>query len=102
MLFTRSPPFSSPSVSSSVESESSPAHTAFISNSRHVENHQHTGYSLTNTTFTTNGPSNNTLLSTSESHYSQLSDQDSFYSLFSTSSSSSPSIPLTPIKTITH
>ncbi|CAF3874288.1 unnamed protein product [Adineta steineri] len=102
MLFTRSPPFSSPSVSSSVESESSPAHTASISNSRHVENHQHTGYSLTNTTFTTNGPSNNTLLSTSESHYSQLSDQDSFYSLFSTSSSSSPSIPLTPIKTITH
>ena len=97
MLFTPSPPLSSQSVSSSVGSESSSIQTASISNARNVENQLHTE---SNTILVSNGPTNKQLLSTSQSHVSQLPDQDYFYSPFSSSSSSRPSIQLTPTKTI--
>jgi hypothetical protein len=99
MLFTPSPPLSSQSVSSSVGSESPSIQTASIFNTRDVENLLHTESLSNNTILVTNGPSNNQLLSTSQSHFSQLFDQDYFYSPFSSSSSSRPSIHLTPTKT---
>ena len=102
MLFTPSPPLPSQSISSLIGSESPPTHTVSISNARDVENQLRTDSVLNNITLEVNGSSHNPLLSTSESHCSQLSDPDSFYSPFSTSSSSPPSIQLTPIKTITN
>ncbi|CAF2541144.1 unnamed protein product [Rotaria sp. Silwood2] len=102
MLFTRSPPLFSQSVSSSVGNESSPSHTATVCNSRDVENQLHTVSLSNNSTLFTNGPSNNGLLSNSQSNFYQLPDQDCFYSPLSSSSSSCPSIHLTPTKTITN
>jgi hypothetical protein len=99
MLFTPSPPLSSQSVSSSVGSESPSIQTASISNARNVENQLHTE---SNTILVKNGPTNKQLLSASQSHVSQLPDQDYFYSPFSSSSSSRPSIQLTPTKTVTN
>jgi hypothetical protein len=101
MLFTPSPPPSLQSVSSAEESNSSPAHIASVSNAGDVENQLHTIFLSNNATLVTNGPSNNQLLSTSQSPFSQLPDQDYFYSPFSSSSSSRPSIYLTPTKTTT-
>jgi hypothetical protein len=96
MLFTPSPPLSAQSVSSSVESDSSPTHTVSVSNTHNVENQQHIISPPNNPTLVvTNGPSN------SQSSSSQLSEQDYFYSPFS-SSSSRPSIHLTPTKTPTN
>jgi hypothetical protein len=102
MLFTPSPPLFSQSVSSSVGSESSSAHTISVANARYVESQPHTISLSNNATLVANGPSNNQLLSTSQSLLSQLSDQDWFHSFQSSSSSSPPpSIHLTPPKTTT-
>ncbi|CAF0970674.1 unnamed protein product [Rotaria sp. Silwood1] len=102
MLFTHSPPLFSQSVSSSVGNESSSSHTTTVCNSRDIENQLHTVSLSNNSTLFTNGPSNDQLLSNSQSHFSQLSDQDYFYSPLSSSSSSCPSIHLTTTKTITN
>jgi hypothetical protein len=98
MLFTPSPPLPSQPISSSIGSESSPTHIASISNGRNVENQLHNDFILNNSTLTENGPSNNLLLSTSESRFSQLSDQENFYSPFSTSPPSAQLTPITNIK----
>lgn len=102
MLFTPSPPLSSQSVSSSVESDSSPTHIASTFNNQNVESQRHTLPLSTNATLVANGPSNNQLLSNSQTRLSQLHDQDYFYSPLSSSSSSHPSIHLTPTKTPTN
>jgi hypothetical protein len=97
MLFTPPPPpLSSQSVSSSVENDSSPTHTASVFNTRNVENQLNPISLSNNATLVTNGPSNNQLLSTSQSLFFSLPDQDYFYSPSSSSSSSRPSIHLTP------
>jgi hypothetical protein len=81
MLFTPSPPFSPQSVSSSVESNLSPTHPiASQFNRPNVDN-------IISSSDTTNGPPT-----------SQLYDHDFFHSPHSSSSSSHPSIHLTPIK----
>ncbi|CAF1401666.1 unnamed protein product [Rotaria sordida] len=103
MLFTSSPPLFSQSVSSSVENELSSSDTTTVCNSRDVENQQNTvSSSNNNSIFFTNESSNNELLSNSQFHFYQLSDQDYFYSPLSSSSSSCPSIHLTPTKTKTN
>jgi hypothetical protein len=101
MLFTPSSPISSPSESSSVGSESSPTHTSSVGKARYVGNQSYAIALSNNSTLVTNGPENNRLLSTSPTRLSQLSDQEWFYSPLSSSSSSRPSIQLTPTKTIT-
>jgi hypothetical protein len=102
MLFTQSPPLSSQSVSSSVENDSSPTHTASVLNIQNVENQLCTISLSNNATLVSNGPSNNQLLSTSQFHFSQSPDQDYFYSPFSSSSSSRPSIQLTSTDILTN
>jgi hypothetical protein len=93
MLFTPSPPLFSQSVSSSVENNSSPTHTASIFHARNIENQLPKNSFSNNATLIANGLSNDQLLSTSQIPFSQLLDQDFFYSPFS---SSRPSTQLTP------
>ncbi|CAF0862249.1 unnamed protein product [Adineta ricciae] len=106
MLFTPSPPLSPPSVSSSAESESSSTYNTSTSNARDIENQCYSIISsgnnnINNSIFFTNDRANSPLLSSaSETQCSHVSDQEKFYSPFS-SSSSLPSIRLTPIKRIT-
>jgi hypothetical protein len=91
MLFTPSPPISSQSVSSSVESDLSPTHTTSICKARTVENQLPTISLSNNPTLLINGPS------TTQSSFTQLSEQDFYQSPRSSTSSSSsrPSIHLT-------
>ena len=91
MLFTPPPPSLS-SASASVESESSPVHTSAVRKGRHVDKQPHDINSpSSNALRGTNGPSS------SPSHMSPTADRDYFYSPLTCSSSSShPSIPLTP------
>ena len=87
MLFTPSPPLSSQSVSSSVESDFSPAHTVSICKARNVENHQHRTISFSNNTIlVSNGPSNEEVLSsttataaTTLSLVLSVSNEEDFY-----------------------
>ncbi|CAF0756161.1 unnamed protein product [Rotaria sordida] len=83
-------------ISASVKSESSLSspplpspstlHTPSISDARRFETRSHTISSPSNATLITNGPQNNRLLSTNQSRFSQLPDQDWFYSPSSSSS----------------
>jgi hypothetical protein len=93
MLFTPSPPLSSQSVSSSVESDLSPTHRTSICKEQNVENQLHTISLSNNPILPINGP----LLPTNQSSLPQLSDQDFYHSPLSSSSSSSsrPSTHLT-------
>ena len=100
MLFTPSPPLSSQSVSSSVESDFSPAHTASICKARNVENQRRTISSSNNAILLNNGLIYNPLSSASPSPLLQLSDQDFYHSPLSSSNLSHRSINLTPIKTV--
>lgn len=93
MLFTPSPPLFSQSVSSTAGNEpssSSATHTTTAYPLEDVENELHTVSLSNDTTLLTNGPTNNCLLSTTQSP-----DQDYFYSPLSSSSSACPSIHLT-------
>ena len=102
MLFTPSPSFFLPSESSSVGSDSSPTHIS--SASRRSSNANSQSYrnpsSTNNPTLVSNGPTNDRLSFTSQSALSQSSDHEWFYSALSSSSSSSsrPSIQLTPFQ----
>ncbi len=71
MLFTPSPPLFSQSVSSSVENNSSPTHTASIFHARNIENQLPTNSFSDNATLITNGLSNDQLLSTSQIYHTE-------------------------------
>lgn len=115
MLFTPPPPLSSEPISSSVKNASpsslpsspppssplpppSTLYTPSESDVECIEAQPRTSSSSYNATLITNGPPNNRFLSTSQSRFSQLPDQDWFYSP-SASSSSRPSVHLTPTST---
>ena len=91
MLFTPSPPLSSQSVSSSVESDLSPTHTTSICRARNAENQLPTITLSSNPSLLINGPS------TTQSSLPQSSEQDFYHSPRSSTSSTSsrPSIHLT-------
>ncbi len=83
MLFTPPPPtLSAQQVSSSVKADSptSPSHTPSESDVKCIEIRPRAVSSSYNATLITNGPPHNRSLSTSQSRFSQLPDQDWFYS----------------------
>ncbi len=93
MLFTPPLPLSAQSVSSTEKDEtplSSPP-TPSVSDFSSIETRPRAVSTLHNAKLITNGPPNNRLLSISPSHFSQLPDQDWFYSP-SPSSPSRPSV----------
>jgi hypothetical protein len=96
MLFTPAPPIPSQPVSSSVKDQSPPLtlpQTPSASSARYIQNRPRSVSSANTITLVTNGPRNNRLLSTSQSRFSQLPDQDWFYSSPPPASSSSrPSV----------
>lgn len=100
MLFTPSPPLSSQSVSSSVESDFSPAHTVSICKARNVENHQHRPISFSNNAIlVSNGPSNEEeeVLSSTITLSPVLfvsNEEDFYHSPLSSSNSLHPSTPV--------
>ncbi len=112
MLFTPSPPtLSVQPISSSVKNDSPPSllappspllqtsSTPSESDVRCIETRPRAVSSSSNATLIINGPSNNRFLSTSQSRFSQLPDQDWFYTP-SSSASSRPSVHrLTPTPT---
>lgn len=92
MLFTPSPPLSSQSVSSSVESDFSSTHTTSICKARNVGNQHYTSSFSNNAILLRNGPSTRPLASTILSPVLSLSNEDEFYhSLLSSSNSVRPS-----------
>ena len=98
MLFTPSSPPSTASEPSSVGSESSPAHTSSARYVRYGDSRPPCISSATNATLVSNGLGTNRFLSVSQSPLPPSSDQEWFYSPLSSSSSSRPSIQVTPTK----
>ncbi|UJR35917.1 hypothetical protein I4U23_028659 [Adineta vaga] len=101
MLFTPTLPMPVESVSSTEKDETSlptlpTSHTPSVSNTKGTENRPRAVSTSYNATHTINGPPDNRFLSTSQTRFSQLPDQDWFYSP-SPSSPSRPSVQyLTP------
>lgn len=98
MLFTPSSPPSSVSEPSSVGNESSPTHTSSARYARYGDSRPPAISSATNATLVSNGLGNNRFLSASQSPLPLSSDQEWFYSPLSSSSSSRPSVQVTPTK----
>ena len=105
MLFSPPPPLSAQPVSSSAKDDSSPppppslpptslsaSHTPSESDVRCIETRPRAVSSSYNATLITNGPPHNRSLSTSQSRFSQLPDQDWFDSSPLPSSVSRPSV----------